>query len=205
MKSVAHSLWLLLICSVSSLADVRSQQGNFTPLDVNASLDFAINVDKFIFFRVGAGAFPTASGTVSTVNLVGSYQIPSAPTTASDGNNKAVNWNGSAPIFSSTTATLPVEVRSNAGQVTLRASINSALSSGTDSLVFSDIQITSSTANLPAPPVPASGTGSAVNVVGTAFGGLVTVRSANWTFAYTATNPTAGFYTGQLLFTASAP
>ena len=171
-------------------------------------LDFEINIDKFIFFRVGTGAFPSASGTVDTVNFTLTPQIPPGPVTPANGNSTALNWTAVAPTYnvSGSNLVLPVEVRSNAGTVSLRAAVTSALVSGANSIPLSQITIASSDPNLPAPLIPNAGTGPAVNVTGTAFSNLVTVRSANWTFSYSAaTAPRAGIYNGQITFTASAP
>ena len=173
-----------------------------------AFLDFEINIDKFIFFRVGTGAFPSASGTVDTVNFTLTPQIPPGPITPANGNSTALSWNAAAPTYNvgGSNLVLPVEVRSNAGTVSLRAAVTSALVSGANSIPLSQITIASSDANLPAPLIPNAGTGPAVNVTGTAFSNLVTVRSANWTFSYSAaTAPRAGVYNGQITFTASAP
>lgn len=175
-------------------------------VSASARLDFVLNIGKFIFFRVGTGAFPSASGTVDTVSFNAVPSIPAGAVVPASGNNTPVSWNGAAPTFSAASTTLPVEVRSNAGQVSIRATASVPLTSGTNSIPLSQIVVTSSDANLPAPPVPNAGTGAAVNVAGTAFSNLVTSRSANWTFAYNPpAAPAAGIYTGQISFTASAP
>ncbi len=175
-------------------------------VSTSARLDFRINMGKFLFFQVGSGTFPTASSTVDTVTFTRGFATPAGIT---NGNKQAISWDGTAPVLSTvatSNAVLPVEVRSNAGQVSIRASISSPLSNGTQTIPFSDISISSSSDSLPAPPVPATGTGTAVNVVGTAFSNLVTQRTAHWTFTYNSTtSPAAGTYSGQILFTASAP
>lgn len=173
-------------------------------VSASARLDFNLNIGKFIFFRVGTGAYPATSSTVDTLAFSAVPSIPAAPVA---GNSAAVGWNGSAPVFASTTTSiLPVEVRSNAGQVSLRASVSAPLSSGSGTIPMSGITITSNSSFLPAPPVPASGTGTAVNVTGNSFANLVTQRSANWTFSYTGSGaPVAGQYSGEITFTASAP
>lgn len=178
------------------------------PLSTGVNLDFTIAIDKFIFFRIGNGAWPTPGGTPSTVSFVLTPSIPPVPTTPVAGNNRSVNWNGAAPAFSVTPSgnALPVEVRSNAGQVTLRATATTPLASGASTIPLSEITIASSDANLPAPQIPNTGTGTAVNVAGTAFANLVTQRTANWTFSYAnLASRTAGTYTGQVTFTASSP
>lgn len=182
--------------------------GPLLPLTTSANLDFTIAIDKFIFFRIGDGAWPTPGGTTSTVGFVLTPSIPAVPTTPVAGSNTSVNWSGTAPSFSTAPSgnVLPVEVRSNAGQVTLRATATSALASGANTIPLSEITIASSDSNLPAPAIPNTGTGTAVNVVGTAFTNLVTVRSASWTFSYAnLASRTAGTYTGQVTFTASTP
>ncbi|RYX96147.1 MAG: hypothetical protein EOO28_08925 [Comamonadaceae bacterium] len=77
---------------------------------------------------------------------------------------------------------------------------------GAGTLAMSQVVVTSSDASLPAPPVPDSGIGPAVNVSGTGFSNLVTDRNANWTFSFQPTGmPLAGNYSGQIGFTASSP
>ncbi|RZJ24501.1 MAG: hypothetical protein EOO54_09265 [Haliea sp.] len=164
-----------------------------------ADLDFILNIGKFIFFRVGTGAFPTASGTVDTVAF---DAVPTIPA----GTGTTVVWSGALPSFTAGATSLPVEVRSNTGQISIRATATTLLNSGANNIPLSQIVLTSSDANLPAPLIPDAGTGPAVNVAATGFANLVTVRNANWTFAY---NPLvtqrAGVYTGQISFTASSP
>lgn len=211
----ASAGWALAaLCSLASAPVLADKQTDTAPwwistqaVSATARLDFTINMGKFLFFRVGTGAYPTASGTIDTVSFVMQPTIPAGAVAPIDGNNTAVDWNGAAPAFSTpATVVLPVEVRSNAGQVTVRATATTPLTSGANSIALSRITVTSSDANLPAPLIPDTGTGAAVNVTGTSFSNLVTVRSANWTFAFNpAPSPLAGVYTGQVTFTASAP
>ncbi|WP_377779223.1 hypothetical protein [Comamonas odontotermitis] len=130
----------------------------------------------------------------------------------STGNNTSVNWNGAAPGFvvAASGNVLPVEVRSNGGQVSLYATVTTPLTSGSNTIPMSEIVVTSSdSANLPAPPIPNSGNGTTVNVNGGGSGAvnsLVTIRNANWTFSYAnSASRTAGSYNGQLRFTATTP
>lgn len=169
----------------------------------SANLDFNINIGKFIYFRVGAGVFPLANASVDTVAFDTLASIPASP---ANGHAQATSWSGSVPVFTSTSTTvLPVEVRSNAGQVSIRATVSGPLSNGADTIPFADVHIVSSDNNLPAPVIPNSGTGTAVNVAGTAFANLITERSANWTFSYSGSGAsTAGSYSGTVTFTASA-
>ncbi|HEX7867460.1 MAG TPA: hypothetical protein VF555_21050 [Variovorax sp.] len=178
------------------------------PLNTGVNLDFTIAIDKFIFFRIGDSPWPATGGTTSTVSFALTPSIPGGPTTPVAGNNTSVNWSGAAPTFSVTPSgnALPVEVRSNAGQITLRATATSPLASGANTIPLSEITIASSDSNLPAPLIPDTGTGTTVNVAGTSFANLVTQRTATWTFSYAnLANRAAGTYTGQVTFTASSP
>jgi len=198
------ALWLLGCPPQGTMANQGATGTNTS----SASLDFVLNIGKFIFFRIGTGAFPTASGTVDTVAFSVAPAIPAGGVAPVTGNGTAVAWNGAGPALSATGANtvLPVEVRSNAGPINIKAAATLPLSSGAHTIPLSQISVSSSDANLPAPPIPDTGTGAAVNVTGTAFSNLVTVRSANWTFSYTPlTSPIAGVYTGQISFTASSP
>lgn len=207
---IRRALWLVSggILSTVVWADLQTTSAPVSSptqaVSASARLDFNLNIGKFIFFRVGTGAYPTASSTVDTVSL---NVVPLVPGTPANGNGAALAWNGSASPFASiASAVLPVEVRSNAGQVSIRAAVSVPLSNGSQTLPMSDISVVSSDTNLPAPPIPSSGMGSSVNIVGTSFANLVTQRSANWTFSYTgSTAPVAGAYSGQITFTASAP
>ncbi|MFZ1385873.1 MAG: hypothetical protein WBP46_02895 [Thiolinea sp.] len=206
MKRLSLVLLTSLIAT-SARAELDTMGGtNSNPsraLTAIARLDFNINIDKVLYFRVGGAS------TIDTVSLTTTPSIPTASTavTPTNGNNKAITWNGSAPSFAtSNTVVLPVQLLSNAGQVSIKTTVTSALSSGSNTLPFSGLKITSSDSNFPAPLVPDSGTGSSVNITPTAFSNLVTIRDANWSFAYSSTQPlAAGVYNGQLLFTASAP
>lgn len=210
--AVAMGVCTFSLTSQPVLADQETTTApNGSPnraVQASADLDFVLNIGKFLFFRVGTGAYPTASGTVDTVSFGVAPTLPAANIAPVTSSNTAVNWNGAVPGFSvtATNATLPVEVRSNAGQISIKANVITALTSGANSIPLSQIGVTSSDINLPAPPVPNAGSGTAVNVTGTSFSNLVTVRSADWTFAFSpVTIPPAGAYTGQISFTASSP
>lgn len=206
MKRYSLALLISLLAVHSAQAELDTMAGTssnpYRALTVNARLDFNINIDRFIYFRLGSAT------TVDTVSLTTVPSIPTSttPITPTNGNNKTTLWSGAAPSFTSTTVSLPVQLRSNAGQVSLRTTVSSSLSNSSGSLPFSALNITSTDSGFPAPPVPDTGTGTSVNITPTAFSNLVTSRDANWSFAYNSTQPlVAGVYTGELLFTASAP
>ena len=204
-------LALAALGSVAQAGSATSGTGNLPRTTPAVALNFAIQIDKYVFFRIGDGAWPTPGGTTSQVGFSLSPSIPAVPTTPANGNNTAVNWNGAAPPFAVTASgnVLPVEVRSNGGQVSVFATVTTPLTSGSTTIPMNALSATSSDANLPAPPIPASGTGTSVNVTGGCTGtvnSLVTIRTANWTFAYdNSVSRTAGNYSGQLSFTASVP
>jgi hypothetical protein len=207
------ALWLALACSGTAWAGTSSSGPSSSPSQTTGrvALNFAIQIDKFVFFRLGDGAWPTPGGTTSSIGFTLSPSIPATPTTPAVGNNTAVNWSGTAPSFSVAASgnMLPVEVRSNGGQVSLRATVTTALTSGTHTIPMSEIVVSSSDTNLPAPVIPASGAGSTVLVTGGGSGtvnSLVTVRNATWTFGFAnSASWSAGNYSGQLQFTASVP
>lgn len=199
---------VMAACPCARAASSSAVPSTSVPLSTGVTLDFTIAIDRFIFFRIGDGNWPTPGGTTSLVSFVLTPSIPGGPTTPTAGNNKPLNWSGAAPSFNVTPSgnALPVEVRSNAGTVALRATASVPLSNGVNTIPMSEITITSSDSNLPAPAIPNSGPGTAVNVAGNTFANLVTQRNATWTFSYAnLASRTAGTYSGQVTFTASAP
>ncbi|WP_232539506.1 MULTISPECIES: hypothetical protein [Comamonas] len=214
LKLLRHALLPLVLtalCPAAQAGSATSGTGNLPRNTPAVALNFSIQIDKYVFFRIGDGAWPTPGGTTSQVGFNLSPTIPAVPITPINGNNTAVNWNGAAPTFAVTASgnVLPVEVRSNGGQVSVYATVTTPLTSGSNTIPMNMVSITSSDAALPAPTLPASGTGTSVNVTGGGTGtvnSLVTIRTANWTFGYnSAISRTAGNYSGQLSFTASVP
>lgn len=193
----------LVCCALPAKAELTTATAP-SALSTQARLDFTINIDKFLFMRVGnAGA-----GNINTVSFAVTPSIPIVPTTPVVGNNVAVNWSAGAPTYTVAASgnVLPVEVQSNAGTVTLRAAATTLLTSGANTIPMSQITVSSSDSALPAPPLPNTAVpGTSVVVTGTSFSNLVTIRNANWTFSYAPVAPAAGNYTGQVTFTASVP
>lgn len=200
----AHAGGVVLAALLALPATPRAEETTdaSNPYSTTARLDFTVTIDKFIYLRIGP-----AGSSIASVNFTLAPAIPAVPTSPANGAGVTVPWSGGAPAFTAaaTNAVLPVEVRSNAGAVTLRADVAAPLTGGAGTLPMTAVSISSDNAGLPAPPVPASGSGTAVNVAGTAFGNLVTEQSANWTFGFALPNPPAGQYSGQIGFTASAP
>jgi hypothetical protein len=215
----ARLVRVLALCAAATGASgaanlARADQSTTTGLGVPATahLKFTVNIDKFVFFRLGTGAWPTPSGTIDGAAFTLLPTIPGGPTSpAAAANNAAANWNGGAPAFAVSPAggvPFSVEVRSNGGQVSLRASVGTPLNSTTsaNTIPMSEITVASSNSALPAPAIPNAGTGAPVSVTPTAFGTLVTQQTATWTFSYAnLTQRPAGIYQGQVTFTASSP
>lgn len=196
--------WLGAGLLVTSGASAEETVDNSAPYATSARLDFRLTIDKFIFLRLGT------SGTgIDTATFVLVPSIPPVPTTPVEGAALPVPWSGAAPAFGVSAAgnAVGVEVRSNAGAVSLRAVMTAPLSSGVNTISTADIGIVSDNAELPAPPLPASGvgTGTPVAITGTSQQNLVTERTATWTFSLAAVARPAGVYTGQISFMASAP
>lgn len=209
-KATATAACLLATVAAHTVhaASVTVGPGPGLPAPATVNLDFTIGIERFIFFRIGDGALPTPGGTRSTASFVLTPSIPGGPTTPATGNNTHLNWSGAAPTFSvaSSGNVLPVEVRSNAGTVSLYAAVSTPLASGANTLPMSVIAVSSSDPLLPAPAIPASGSGTPVTIPPTDSTGLVTVRTAMWTFSYVnSASRTAGNYLGTVAFTASSP
>ena len=178
-------------------------------MSASARLDFVITIGKFLFFRVGTGSYPHTNSTIDTVSATLTPQVPPTGAISTPGNAQSVAWSGAAPTFvSPAPVSLPVEVQSNTGPIRITAGVTGPLSSlEGQTIPLSSVQITSSNpTDFPAPPVPNTGTGTSVQVTGTAFSGLVTNRTASWNFAITpVAAPVAGQYTGRITFTATTP
>lgn len=182
---------------------------------VSVNLRFQISIHKFLFFRLGDGAWPNKSSTVNKVEFVlQPAGIPgsTAPHPVEGSNNAPVNWTGGAPSFSvtATNNVLPVEVRSNAGTVTLKVdAINPLTNGGGQTIPISAIDISSSDGALPPPSPPEVGQTATVATGGPGSDfAQVTQRSANWTFSFApgdASGYAAGTYHGRITFSASAP
>jgi fimbrial chaperone protein len=84
----ARLVRVLALCAAATgaggAADVaRAEQSTTTGLGVPATarLKFTVNIDKFVFFRLGTGAWPTPSGTVNGAAFTLVPTIPGGPTT----------------------------------------------------------------------------------------------------------------------------
>ena len=153
-------------------------------ISANASVDFQINVPRFISFQVGSNG--------ATVDEV-VFNVPAA--NIGDGGDIAASSNG----------TLAVDLLSNAGAINLTATTGGALSNGSDTISWSEILTSSSDAGLGVPVIVDGATGAATTIAANV-GSSVVNRNADWTFDYSNTDVVgAGTYTGTVTFTATAP
>ncbi|MDP2065183.1 MAG: hypothetical protein Q8K38_04355 [Burkholderiaceae bacterium] len=159
----------------------------------SAKLDFRVVIPRVLFLGVGTGA--AALSTTATVDRL-TFDYTSNPNTIGTGAaaGSITNTGGFAGNA------FPVRVFGNNGQVQLAAAGGPNLTSGADTIPFTQITGSSDNANLPNPVLGAA----PVNVTATA--GKVTDRTANWTFSYANTVAApAGTYDGQVTYTASMP
>ena len=169
--------------------NIVSAESNFATgagaLNANARVDFLVTIPRILFFQVG-----TAGNTVDLINFT--------PTAADVGSGTAVAGTGG----DATGGAVNVNVRSNAGQVTIAHNSNGvSLTDGTNNIPFTEI-LTASTngAGLGAPAL-----GSATTSLPTVTGGL-TDETAVWTYTYANNNVLpASAYAGTVTYTASAP
>lgn len=189
----------LLLAGASAPAHAGSATDGAGALNLNQSLNFTLVYPRFMRFRVGAAA----AGSVNTLEF--------APTVVNVGN--ATPLGGSGGDVSGSTVT--VEIVGNNGQVVITPTNNSGglgLGTGTPGdgyISYAQIATASSDPALP-PPTLADGGGTASQPTPTA--GLITVRSAQWTYSYqNQAFPSAGTYGagggtgGRVTYTASMP
>ncbi len=97
------------------------------------------------------------------------------------------------------TASIPVRVFGNNGQVTITATNPLVLTSGSDTIPFTELTVSSSNGALAA---PAFSGGTSLPTLA----GRVTNQTANWTYAYAnSTTPAFGTYVGRVTYTATMP
>jgi hypothetical protein len=179
---------------------------------VTAKAQFRVIIATALTLRIG-----TAGATIDTAqfNLTGvppadgSHPSPfSPPFGIGSGTQTGIvgTLNG---VGAATTIPVTVAVTSTLSTVSLTASVSgSNLTSGGNTIPYTQISASSSSANLPSPVIPASGSGAARTISGcdVSCSGVVN-RSATWTYTYanTATVNNAGTYTGQISYTATSP
>ena len=172
------SIAMLFPNLVSAQSDFQAGAG---PLSADASVDFRITIPRILFFQVG-----TPGGTVDLID----FNLAAADV----GSGAAVTGTGG----DATGGAVNVNVRSNAGQVTIAHDSDGV--SLTGGIPFTEILTASSNGSLDAPAL------GIVDVSTPAVAGSLTNETAIWTYTYANTNVlAAGTYTGTVTYTASAP
>jgi hypothetical protein len=213
----------LALALAGAQAEQTQNQGSGSR-STTARLDFELRIERMLYLRIGSGGShagtpsgsgPAASAAVSSADFTLSPAgLPGNPVGNPTGNGRANAWSGAAPAFvASAAVVVPVEVRSNAGPVSLVAQTAGGLTSpGGGFISLNQLTVSSDNSNLPAPPHLARGTGPSVNVAtgGSGTGAaatLLTYRTANWTLRFTppATPLAAGTYSSVIVYTASSP
>ncbi|HTN49818.1 MAG TPA: hypothetical protein VMK32_10340 [Burkholderiaceae bacterium] len=171
-------------------------ESNFTTggganITATARVNFSVVIPKFVFLQVGTGpVFPamSANATIDTIT----FNVPAANV----GDGTVINATAGSGNLGNGAVT--VRVVGNNGNMTLGATGPATLTSGTDTLAWTQIA-TAVTGGATHPPV----NGAAVTY--TATNKVVNVNGT-WTYTYLNAAPLAsGTYTGQVLYTATTP
>ncbi len=158
--------------------------------NASAKVNFQIVLGHTLFLAVGTGSVAGPLATDPTVDTV-TFDYSAAA--------NLVGTGAAAPTITGNAVT--TRVYGNRGQITLTASHPANLVSGTNTIAFTQITVTSNNFFFPAPAM-----GGAAVFPWTNFFGLsqITDRTAIWTFQYSNSVPAAGgLYTGQVTYTAS--
>lgn len=160
-------------------------------------LNLRVIIPRVLFLGVGTGAaLPmSTNGTIDTVTFdysTNPLDVGSGPGATAG----SISNTGPLPVG----ASIPVRVFGNDGEITITASYPAVLSSGADTIPITELLVSSSSTDLPAP------TFSGGSSTPTLTAGRVTNRTANWTYSYAnTTTPAFGTYTGTVTYTATMP
>jgi hypothetical protein len=195
-KTLLLKTTLALALATPLLASAESQLVTTGTGSAIANLDLRVIIPRVLFLGVGTG-----SGTPLATN-----GVIDALTFDYTTNPLDVGAGATAPAASITstgptsgTASIPVRVFGNNGQVTVTATNPAVLTSGTDTIPFTELSVVSSNAAFAAPGF--SGGTSLPTLVG-----RVTNQTANWTYSYAnSTTPAFGTYVGRVTYTATMP
>ena len=157
-------------------------------LTATARVNFSITIPRLLFLQVGTGTLLAANTNIDTIAFTPGVAVignsTPVPATAASGNL----GNGG----------VTVRIISNVGNVTLAATGPANLTSGSDTIPWTQIS-TAITGGATHPTINGS------NATFTASGSVVNVNGT-WIYSYlNATTPAAGTYTGQVLYTATSP
>ena len=155
-------------------------------LSATARLNVSITIPRFIFLQVGTGTLLAANGAIDTIAFT--------PAVAVVGDGTPVAGSGG----NLTGGAVTVRIIGNAGNVTLAATGPANLTSGGDTIPWTQIA-TAITGGATHPTI------NGANATFTAVANVVNVNGT-WTYSYLNTlTPASGTYTGQVLYTATTP
>jgi len=159
-----------------------------------ANLDLRVVIPRVLFLGVGTGSgTPLATNTaIDALTFDFSTNPLDVGTGAAAG---SITNTGPTPAG----ASIPVRVFGNNGQVTVTATNPAVLTSGADTIPFTELSVSSSSAAFTA---PAFGGGTSTPTLT----GRVTNQTAIWTYSYAnTTTPAFGTYEGRVTYTATMP
>lgn len=195
LQSIQVAVLLVSALGAAGSALAGTATDTTAPFNAATPLNHQIVYPRFLRFRVGAPA---------AVSLV-DCDLSTQATVLGNGTDLACAGGDAGGGVSN------VSVKSNAGQVNVRVTTAGALLSGPNTLPFSEIKAASSSGTLPAPVLPAAG-GTSANVAVLLNGGVVTDRSATWTYTFdnsavyaSGTYGGVNVNNGRVTYTASAP
>jgi hypothetical protein len=193
-KKIFHKVGTVALVAVMAAPFAANAESTFvtgtgSPITTTARVDFQIQIPKFLTLQVGS-----AGTTIDTITF--------APSATDLINLTAVDGTGGNSGPSGVTTV----VRGNNGAVSLVANTTGPLLSGLDSIDWSQITTTSSSAGLPAPSIVTGGPGTTASVTANLAGGRVTNQAATWTYQFlNSTVAPQGTYAGRVTYTASMP
>ncbi|HEX5739593.1 MAG TPA: hypothetical protein VFY22_13875 [Hydrogenophaga sp.] len=159
-----------------------------------ANLDLRVVIPRVLFLGVGTGSGTPLATNAAVDSLTFDYSTN--PLDVGTGNAAgSITNTGPSPAG----ASIPVRVFGNNGQVTITATNPAVLTSGTDTIPFTELSVASSNAAFAA---PAFGGGTSLPTLA----GRVTNQTADWTYSYAnTTTPAFGTYEGRVTYTATMP
>lgn len=194
-KSLFLHTAVALAVAAPLLAQAESQLVNTGP--AVARLDLRVIIPRILFLGVGTGAAATPLATSGVIDAL-TFDYSTNPLDVGAG-AAAVAGAITSTGPTAGTASIPVRVFGNNGQVTVTATNPAVLTSGTDTIPFTELSVASSNAAFAAPGF--SGGTSLPTLTG-----RVTNQAANWTYSYAnATTPAFGTYVGRVTYTATMP
>ena len=181
------------VAGLATFSGIASAESDFsTSGSANAQVDFRVTIPSVLFLRVGSGAFLADDGTTNEIEFdVTPAELVSGGAVAGTGGDLG----GGA---------VTVQVFSNGGAVDLTATNSAVLTSGSDTISWSEIEVTVANGNIPHPTFVDAGTSVPVALAPTA--GRVTNRSDTWSYGYRNSSEVAsGTYTGTVTYTVVNP